>query len=147
MVSFGRRILSCLFIVIFVSSPLVAGDTILEPQEVLSPDDSSRRHISSPGDEIVLKIEENNPFNPEAEDPRDDHTRIYYKVADQGVTIRIYSVTGELVRTLAEDKAETEDRIDWDGRNDKGEVVGSGVYLVNLKMGKSSKTVKVVILK
>lgn len=98
-------------------------------------------------DGIVLRIEWNNPFNPEASDPLDRYTEIYYKVTEQGATIRVYSINGELVRTLAENKTETEDTIVWDGKNDKGRVVGSGVYLVNLKIGKSSKTIKVVVLK
>ncbi|MQY53319.1 MAG: T9SS type A sorting domain-containing protein [Firmicutes bacterium] len=100
------------------------------------------------GNGIVLKIEWNNPFNPEASDSADRYTRVYYKVTEQGATIRIYSINGELVRSdLVEDKTETEDTIVWDGKNDKGEVVGNGVYLVNLKIDKSSKTVKVVVLK
>ena len=98
-------------------------------------------------DGIVLRIEENNPFNPEASDSNERYTRIYYKVAGEGATIRIYSINGELVKTLAENKTEKEGSIDWYGRNDKGKVVGNGVYLVNLKIGKSSKTVKVVVLK
>jgi len=98
-------------------------------------------------DGIVLRIGWNNPFNPEASDPLDRYTEIYYEVAGEGATIRIYSINGELVRTLAENETETEDTIQWDGKNDKGRVVGSGVYLVNLKIGKSSKTIKVVVLK
>jgi len=99
-------------------------------------------------DGIVLRIEWNNPFNPEASDPDDRYTRIYYNVKEEGATIRIYSINGELVRSdLVEDKTKTEDTIVWDGRNDKDEVVGNGVYLVNLIIGKSSKTVKVVVLK
>jgi len=100
------------------------------------------------GNGIVLKIEWNNPFNPEASDAQDRYTKIHYEVKEQGATIRIYSINGELVRSdLVEDKTKTEATISWDGRNDKGEVVGSGVYLVNLKIGKSSKTIKVVVLK
>jgi len=98
-------------------------------------------------DGIVLRIEWNNPFNPEASDSLDRYTEIYYKVTEQGATIRVYSINGELVRTLVENKTETEDTIIWDGKNDKGRVVGSGVYLVNLKIGKSSKTIRVVVLK
>lgn len=99
-------------------------------------------------DGIVLRIKWNNPFNPEASDSDDRYTKIYYKVTEQGATIRIYSINGELVRSdLVEDKTKTEAAISWDGRNDKGEVVGNGVYLVNLEIGKSSKTVKVVVLK
>ena len=100
------------------------------------------------GNGIVLKIEWNNPFNPEASDAQDRYTEIYYKVTEQGVTIRVYSINGELVRSdLVEDKTKTEATIPWDGKNDKGRIVGSGVYLVNLKIGKSSKTIKVVVLK
>jgi len=121
--SLGKFILFGLLIVSLLSFPLVAGEG------------------------IVLRIEWNNPFNPEATDARDDHTSIYYKVSEQGATIRIYSINGELVKTLVEDSAIMEGNIEWDGKNDKGEIVGSGVYLVNLKIGKSSKTVKVVVLK
>jgi len=100
------------------------------------------------GNGIVLKIEWNNPFNPEASDAQDRYTEIYYKVTEQGATIRVYSINGELVRSdLVEDKTKTEATIPWDGKNDKGRIVGSGVYLVNLKIGKSSKTIKVVVLK
>ena len=101
------------------------------------------------GNGIVLKIEWNNPFNPEASDPDDRYTRVYYNVTEQGATIRIYSINGELVRTLVENTTEMEPTMPlrWDGKNDKGRVVGSGVYLVNLKIGKSSKTIKVVVLK
>lgn len=99
------------------------------------------------GDGIVLRIEWNNPFNPEASNAQDRYTEIYYKVTEQGATIRVYSINGELVRTLVENTTETEDTVRWDGKNDKGRVVGSGVYLVNLKIGKSSKTIKVVVLK
>ena len=144
----GRLILSNLFIIALLSLPLGAEDILLEPLvEEASLEDSAERHISSSGGGILLKIEWNNPFNPEASDPADRYTTIHYKVKKEGVTIRIYSINGELVKTLAEDKTEMEDRIEWYGRNDKGKVVGSGVYLVNLKIGKSSKTVKVVVLK
>jgi len=100
-------------------------------------------------DGIVLRIEWNNPFNPEASDPLDRYTEIYYKVTEQGATIRVYSINGELVRTLVENTTEMEPTVplQWDGKNDKGRIVGSGVYLVNLKIGKFSKTIKVVVLK
>lgn len=123
MVNLGKVIFCALLVVTLLAFPLGASDG------------------------IVLRIEWNNPFNPEASDPLDRYTEIYYNVTEQGATIRVYSINGELVRTLAENKTEMEDTIVWDGKNDKGRVVGSGVYLVNLKIGKSSKTIKVVVLK
>lgn len=123
MVNLGKVIFCTLLVVTLLAFPLGASDG------------------------IVLRIEWNNPFNPEASDPLDRYTEIYYNVTEQGATIRVYSINGDLVRILAENKTEMEDTIVWDGKNDKGRVVGSGVYLVNLKIGKSSKTIKVVVLK
>ena len=140
-------ILISLFIISLFSFPSVAEDILSQPVEEASVEDSAERQISSSGDDIVLRIEWNNPFNPEAADSADRYTRICYKVTEQGATIRVYSINGELVRTLVENKTETEGTIVWYGKNDKGRIVGSGVYLVNLKIGKSSKTVKVVVLK
>jgi len=143
----GRRILCSLFILALLSFPSGAEDILSQ-----GIDEEASVKVGPEGQigalvGIILKIEWNNPFNPQASDPDDRYTRIYYKVKEEGATIRIYSINGELVRTLAEDKRETEDRIEWDGKNDKGEIVGSGVYLVNLKIGESSKTIKVVVLK
>ena len=139
-------ILINLFIVTLLSIPSGAEDILSEPVEEALVEVGPDGQLSSPGG-IVLRIGWNNPFNPEASDPDDRYTWIYYKVKEPGTNIRVYSINGELVRTLAEDKTEIEDTIVWDGKNDKGKIVGSGVYLVNLKIGKSSKTIKVVILK
>ncbi|MFB0528016.1 MAG: T9SS type A sorting domain-containing protein [bacterium] len=141
MANLGRLILCSLFIGTLLSFPSGAEDVTSQPVEF-----NPEGQFSASGG-IVLRLEWNNPFNPEASDPDDRYTRIYYKVKEPGTDIKIYSINGELVRTLAEDKAETEDTIVWNGRNDKGKIVGSGVYLVNLKIGKSSKTIKVVVLR
>jgi hypothetical protein len=146
MVNLGKVIFCTLLVVTLLSFPSVAKDMLSQPVEEASVEVGPEGQLSSPGG-IVLRIEWNNPFNPEASDPDDRYTRIYYRVTEEGATIRVYSINGELVRTLAEDKTEMEDTIVWNGKNDKGKIVGSGVYLVNLKIGKSSKTVKVVILK
>jgi len=143
----GKAILANLLILIFLFFPWWGKISVSLSGRTVSAEDSFERHITSPGDGILLEIEWNNPFNPEASDPDDRYTRIYYKVREEGVTIRVYSINGELVRTLVEDKTGTEGWVDWDGRNDSDKIVGSGVYLVNLKVGKSAKTVKVVILK
>ena len=146
----GRLIMCNLFIVTLLSFPLGAEDILSEPMgEEALVEDNAGGNSSSPGDGIVLRIEWNNPFNPEASDPDDRYTRIYYRVTEEGATIRIYSINGELVKTLVENTTEMEPTVflQWYGKNDKGRVVGSGVYLVNLKIGKSSKTVKVVVLK
>ena len=87
-----------------------------------------------------------NPFNPE--------TWIPYRLAeDANVSLTIYDVNGELVRTIDighQSAAVYESRakaIYWDGRNRFGEQVASGVYFYSLSAGDFSTTRKMVILK
>ena len=87
-----------------------------------------------------------NPFNPE--------TWIPFRLANESdVTIRIYSSTGQLVRRLspgimpAGDYASESKAIYWDGRNQMGESVSSGVYLYTINAGDFSATRKMLICK
>ena len=87
-----------------------------------------------------------NPFNPE--------TWIPYQLAEDAfVTLTIYNSGGQVVRTLdvghqiaavyeSQSKA-----IYWDGRNEFGETVASGVYFYTLTAGDYSATRKMLILK
>ena len=87
-----------------------------------------------------------NPFNPE--------TWIPYRLAeDTDVSLTIYDVSGELVRSIDighQTAAVYESRakaIYWDGRNRFGEQVASGIYFYSLSAGDFSATRKMVILK
>ena len=87
-----------------------------------------------------------NPFNPE--------TWIPYRLAEDAfVTLTIYDGSGQVVRTLNvghQIAAFYESRskaIHWDGRNEFGEQVASGVYFYHLSAGNYSATRKMLILK
>ena len=87
-----------------------------------------------------------NPFNPE--------TWIPYRLAEDAfVTLTIYDLNGQVVRTLDVGHriaAVYEGRskaIYWDGRNDVGEQIASGVYFYHLSAGDYSATRKMLILK
>ena len=87
-----------------------------------------------------------NPFNPE--------TWIPFTLSEpKHVTIRIYSSTGQLVRTLdLEQKPpgaylSKEKAAYWDGKNEAGEMVASGIYFYNLKTGKFAETKKMILLR
>ena len=87
-----------------------------------------------------------NPFNPE--------TWIPYRLAEDAfVTLTIYDQTGQIVHTIDvghQTAAIYENRskaIYWDGRNEIGEQVASGVYFFHLFAGNYSATRKMVILK
>ena len=87
-----------------------------------------------------------NPFNPE--------TWIPYRLAqDAFVTLTIYDQTGQLVRTIdaghqtASAYESRSQAIYWDGRDQVGEQVASGVYFYHLSAGDFSATRKMLILK
>ena len=87
-----------------------------------------------------------NPFNPE--------TWIPYQLSESAeVTLRIYSVNGVLVRTLALGHTpagiyQSRSRAAyWDGKNDVGESVASGLYFYTLTAGEFTATRKLLIRK
>jgi hypothetical protein len=82
-----------------------------------------------------------NPFNPT--------TKIFADIARAGrVDLRIYDVSGRLVRTLVAKKL-PRDRyeFEWDGRDDRGRPVGTGVYFYKLVTSDFEATKKMVLLK
>jgi hypothetical protein len=87
-----------------------------------------------------------NPFNPE--------TWIPYELPDGvAVSIVIYNVQGRLVRRLELGKQSagsyvTKDKaVYWDGKDDRGEKVASGVYWYALRAGDFDATRRMVIVK
>jgi len=82
-----------------------------------------------------------NPFNPT--------TTIGYTMLTDGIAeIAIYDVRGRRVRTLVHGIiAAGYKEVVWDGRNDSGGRVASGVYLYQLRTGSVVETKKMVMLK
>ena len=82
-----------------------------------------------------------NPFNPT--------TTIRYEVSPaQKVVLAIFDVNGRLVRSLdAGAKAQGVHEKMWDGRDNQGRPVASGVYYARLSGGQQTLTRKIVLLK
>jgi hypothetical protein len=69
-----------------------------------------------------------NPFNPQT-------TVSYALPASSRVILTIYSVTGQLVRTLYDGEQSAGRHVAvWDGANDRGASVGSGVYFCRMQV-------------
>jgi hypothetical protein len=88
-----------------------------------------------------------NPFNPDTWIP-------YQLKEDSDVTVDIYNMTGQLVRTLelghksAGLYVAKERAVRWDGKNNDGDKVASGIYFYQLKtVTFTSPVYKMVILK
>jgi hypothetical protein len=62
--------------------------------------------------------------------------------------MKLYSVTGELVRELKEIDYDNLGWIEWDGKNDDGDKVGKGVYIYQIEdAAGSKKTGKIGLVK
>jgi flagellar hook assembly protein FlgD len=82
-----------------------------------------------------------NPFNPK--------TTIKFSLANQGqVTIEIFDVAGRRVRTLVDDvRGAGAHQAVWDGQNDSGHAVASGLYFARMETKGFSATEKLTLLK
>jgi hypothetical protein len=86
-----------------------------------------------------------NPFNPA--------TTIYFSIdgtigTKHPVNLTIYELRGRRVRKLIDSELEPGSHsVIWDGREDNGQHVSSGIYLYTLRSGGSTITKKMVVLK
>lgn len=82
-----------------------------------------------------------NPFNPS--------TVIRFDLANEGrVMLRVYDVSGRLVRTLVDRKLPRQRHsVVWDARSEDGQSVASGVYLCRLETTGFTATQKLVVLR
>jgi hypothetical protein len=89
-----------------------------------------------------------NPFNPT--------TTIPFRVWSLAVgverpchtALKVYNILGQLVRTLVDEgKTPGKYEINWDGNDDSGKEVGSGIYFYQLRTRDYTDTKKMVLLR
>jgi hypothetical protein len=82
-----------------------------------------------------------NPFNPA--------TLIRFDIKDKvHTTLRIYNVSGELVRTLVDEVLPARSySVEWNGRNDTGREATSGVYFYKLEAGSFRDVRKMILVR
>jgi len=87
-----------------------------------------------------------NPFNPT--------TTIKFKVQGSRfkvplpTTLKIYNILGQMVKTLVnEPKSSGEYEVVWDGKDEKGNSLASGIYFYRLAFGEQTETKRMVLLK
>ena len=97
--------------------------------------------VALPPKPLTLYQNYPNPFNPST-------TIAFFMPRDAHVRLAIYDVSGRLIRTLMNGPMEAGRRsIDWNGRNDRGAGVGSGVYYYRLETGKKVLTRNLVLMR
>jgi hypothetical protein len=82
-----------------------------------------------------------NPFNPT--------TDVKFSLSEPGaVRIDVFNIKGEKVRTLVDGEMEAAfHTVTWNGVDDSGRNVGSGVYFYKMRAGKYTSTKKMILMK
>jgi hypothetical protein len=82
-----------------------------------------------------------NPFN--------NQTIINYSLLKScHVTLTIYNILGQKVKTLVDERQKTGPQtMNWDGKDEKGRDLTSGIYFYQLKAGEITQTKRMVLLK
>jgi len=97
-------------------------------------------------DNAVYKIY-HNQINP----IRGEQARIIWTQAQDGpVTITLYNLLGDKIATLLDNcicPAGQYNELDWNGKNQNGNVVGSGIYLAVLQINGRKQTGKIAVVK
>jgi len=93
---------------------------------------------------LITKLEGNspNPFNP--------ITEINFSVAQTSsfVTIDVYNLKGQKIKTLMNDILPAgQHSVIWNGTDESGKSVSSGVYLYKMKSGNYQNTKKMILMK
>jgi L-ascorbate metabolism protein UlaG (beta-lactamase superfamily) len=90
-----------------------------------------------------FRLEQNypNPFNPT--------TTIEFSLSQAArVSLKIYNVLGKEIRTLGNgDQPQGDHRVFWDGRDERGQPVTSGVYLYKIEVAGFVQVKKMVLVK
>ncbi|MFB0516914.1 MAG: carboxypeptidase regulatory-like domain-containing protein [Candidatus Neomarinimicrobiota bacterium] len=93
-------------------------------------------------EEYALRANYPNPFNP--------NTTIVYELPEaSAVTLKVYDLTGKLIRTLVSEAMPAGyHTVVWDGKDAKGTSVATGVYFYRIAAGEDfTETRKMVLIK
>lgn len=93
-------------------------------------------------DNYILYQNYPNPFNPST-------TISFYLPIDNNISLKIYNQLGQEVRTLINDTQfeRGTHQVIWDGKNNSGNYVSSGIYIAQLRFGNFTKEIKMMLMK
>ncbi len=128
---------------------IIGGRTWTEFMETAVRAEQKYADVPTEADDAIAQIPEAfslrqnypNPFNPA--------TSITFAIPRSGhVRVEIFDILGRLVATVHDgDLAAGEHTVVWDGTNNTGEAVASGIYLYRVRFGDSDRTRKMILVK
>ena len=125
----------------------IDGDASMTTVEVsyqlFSKDGAAGNGIMELGSPDEFKLYQNYP------NPFSSQTTFQYDVAEAtSVKIHIYNTLGQLVKTIDRgDNGIGTHTVEWDGKNEDGDTLSSGVYFYQLRTKDFNKTMKMLLVK
>lgn len=123
--------------------PFLNGDPFLSKKVLLAVNLGAQGDLGNGTLPKEFGLEQNfpNPFNPS--------TSIHFALAKEVKTrLEVYNVLGQRVRTLVHGVMPAGlHTVNWDGKNDAGEQVGSGVYVYRLQSADFVRTRRMLMVK
>jgi hypothetical protein len=133
----------------FTETTAYSGNIGITSNDVSNPSQTVTLNITTVSNEddnnipVITKLEGNypNPFNPS--------TTIRFGVKEPGqININIYNLKGQLVKTLVNESLKAGyHSINWNGTDESGKVVSSGVYLYRMQATGINQTKKMMLMK
>jgi hypothetical protein len=94
---------------------------------------------------LPIATNENGLFLSTYPNPSNDQTTLHYFVGqEEEVTLNIYNMTGQLVKSLVQTTQKGEQIIQWDGTTDNGTILPAGIYVSRLKVGEKMVTKQII---
>jgi len=112
------------------------------PTPVISATPSPQQSPSKTPDVPVFTSK--NIFNP----GNNESVTITYKLPySSKARVWIYNLNGEVVAELMNKEASGTVSVTWDGKNEKGKIIGRGIYFMHVKQGNWQVIKKIIVLK
>ncbi|MBN2029596.1 T9SS type A sorting domain-containing protein, partial [bacterium] len=122
-----------------------AGDGEVEDYQILVGTSDVSQQANDIPDQYRLFQNYPNPFNP--------HTTIQFEIPFSGkqmvkVELHIYNMQGQLIRTLInEERSPGVYQVQWDGLDEVGNAVATGIYLYHISAGEFAAVKKLILVK
>ena len=136
-------------VVTFTFKLLQAGPIALTPTELEVRDTEGNKVEANFNATVATAIPNRYEMTQNYPNPFNATTQISFALPTDGkVSLKVYNIMGQLVRNLVDQNMTSGYHIvTWDGRDESGKEVSTGVYFYNLKTGGTSITKKMTMLK
>ncbi len=102
---------------------------------------SAADEVHNPVPEISLLPNQPNPFSASTQ------INILCKNNNAPLEVKIYNLKGQLVKTLFQAIPNEKNTLSWEGNDNAGKKVSSGIYFIKAQQGKNIQTRKILLLK